>query len=433
MEIISFLIHAYLYLIIFEFLTEKGNQYLKWVFVLLFGFAKYLAEAIIYTQNLVPLILCTLLIFYGAGIRNQKSHFQNLKYALVTYGIDLALSIIIGSTCGFIGGLFEDVGKNWMYISASVGRVILVIILNREKVRLEKFKESWVLYIGAIAATVVLIIEQVLRLAYANNNRSSINVGVVCIYIAALFTTLWLLDHYKMLKIQNEYAIDNRQMSQKLHRSKEVLPLLADYVSSMDSLPDEKMRQKLQEVCHDYGKELGETDMDVALFNTTGVGLLDLLLQNKATECKRINVQMEVFVGTEIDEDMERLNVSDGELIRMMGDLLRNAIKAVQAPGSTDALILAMVARDECGNVEIQVHDSGIPFPKEVLEKLGERGNTTWGTGNGIADVVESLRRVQASLEIISESDPNDIFTKEVCIRFDGKGTVRAIGDQVSA
>ncbi len=424
MEVISFLIHAYLYLLIFEFIIEEHNQYIKWVFVLLFGVIKFAAEYIAYTKNLVPLILCTLLVLYGKCITKNHSGLQNLKYALITYGIDLVMSIAMGSMFGMIGGVLEMGGKAWTSISTAIGRVTCIILLNNKRIRIEKIKQTWVMDIGVLTTTILLFSEQIIRAGLITDNNSFVYISVVCIYVATLFTTLWLIDHHKMLKIQNEYALDNQQMSQKLHRSKEVLPLLASYVTSMDVTPDEKMRQKLQDVCHDYGRELCGSQMDVALFNTTGVGLLDLMLQNKVSECRNRNIEMEVFVNTEIDEDMEELHISDGELIRMMGDLLRNAIHAVEAAGASNGMILALVARNAYGHVELQVHDSGVPFPKEIMDNIGKRGNTTWGTGNGIADLIVSLRRVRASFDIIPVPDPDDIFTKEVCIRFDGKGTV---------
>ncbi len=330
----------------------------------------------------------------------------------------------MGSMFGMIGGVLEMGGKAWTSISTAIGRVTCIILLNNKRIRIEKIKQTWVMNIGVLTTTILLFSEQIIRAGLITDNNSFVYISVVCIYVATLFTTLWLIDHHKMLKIQNEYALDNQQMSQKLHRSKEVLPLLASYVTSMDVTPDEKMRQKLQDVCHDYGRELCGSQMDVALFNTTGVGLLDLMLQNKVSECRNRNIEMEVFVNTEIDEDMEELHISDGELIRMMGDLLRNAIHAVEAAGASNGMILALVARNAYGHVELQVHDSGVPFPKEIMDNIGKRGNTTWGTGNGIADLIVSLRRVRASFDIIPVPDPDDIFTKEVCIRFDGKGTV---------
>lgn len=431
MEIITFLVHAYLYVLIFELLIGKSSVYYKWIVVALFGVTKYIIGPTKYLNSLLPLLLCTLLILYGKFIQKKYAYLLYLKYALITYGMDFGFSIFMGSVCGIVGGIYRIEEKNWAGILTALGRIALIVFFSKRKAKLEKVKETWVLHISFIVSIVVVFVEQILSMAYATKNNDFVYIGVACTYIAALFTILWLLDHFKMVKIQNEYADDNRQMSQKLHRSKEILPLLADYISGMEEIPDEKLREKLQEVCRDYGKELGAIEMSPALFHTTGIELVDLLIQNKVEECRRRGIEMDVFVGTTIEEDMERLDISDGELVRMIADLLRNAINAVK--DMEEAVILTVVARDEHGNVEIDIHDSGKPFPPEILEKFGERGNTTWGTGNGIADLMESLRRVNASIEIIPEEEPDDVFTKQICIRFDGEGEVKVKKDQVSA
>ena len=56
-----------------------------------------------------------------------------------------------------------------------------------------------------------------------------------------------------------------------------------------------------------------------------------------------------------------------------------------------------------------------------ILDHFGERGNTTWGTGNGLADLMGTVNRVHASIEVNTELAPEDVFTKEISICFDGK------------
>lgn len=432
METLSFLIRAYLYFLIYENLTGEKKESVKWCFLLSLGVAKCFTGFNVYINYIWPFFMLTILIIYSICINSIRPNLKNIKLAIVTYGIDYIFSIAMGSIFGaIVGGVFRIKEINWTSLLLSMARVIFIVALCKRKVNLNKIKQPWILNIFMMATAVLLFAEQVIRFGYATNNHGFLDIAISCTYIAALFTILWLLDHFKMIKIQNEYADDNRQMSQKLHRSKEILPLLADYISGMEEIPDEKLREKLQEVCRDYGKELGAIEMSPALFHTTGIELVDLLIQNKVEECRRRGIEMDVFVGTTIEEDMERLDISDGELVRMIADLLRNAINAVK--DMEEAVILTVVARDEHGNVEIDIHDSGKPFPPEILEKFGERGNTTWGTGNGIADLMESLRRVNASIEIIPEEEPDDVFTKQICIRFDGEGEVKVKKDQVSA
>lgn len=434
MECISFLIHAYMYLLIYEILTEEKKRSIKWLFLLLFVVTRYIAELGTYTKYLWPFLMLTLLISYGICIQSAKSNLENFKYAIVSYGIDFIFNMVTSCTLGVIvGGLFDVYEISWRSSLLSVVRIVFIIALHKGKIKFAKVKQEWVLNIIMSATIVLLFAEQIIRVARITDNNNFVYLAIFCSYLISLFAILWLIDHYKMLKIQKAYAADNKQMSQKLHRSREILPLLADYVSGMDEVQDENVRQKLQDVCRDYGKELGGAEMNAMLFNTTGIQLLDLLLQSRMNECFRRDIEMEVFVGAKIDEDMKRMGLGEGELVRMMGDLIRNAINAVEEMDSSERMILVVISRDEYGYIEVHIHDSGVPFPTEILEKFGERGNTTWGTGNGIADLVESLRRVHGSVEVIPETDPEDIFTKEICIRFDGSGRIGPASGQVPA
>lgn len=424
MEIISFFIHAYLYLQIYELLTEENRRFVKWFFVFLFGLTRYVAELGSYTEHLVPFLLCTLMILYSMCIHSHHSNLKNLKYALVAYGMDYMLNMVMGSICGLIGGLIGISGSDWRYIITSIGRIAVIVALYKGRVRLAKIRQEWVLYIGLVAAVVLLFAEQIFRVAYPTENKSIMNLVISCVYMAALFTTLWLIDHHRMVKIQDEYAYDNKQMSQKLHRSKEIIPLLANYASTMDAEQDPDMRRKLQDVCRDYGKELGGQELNAGLFNTTGIALVDLLFQSKIEECAKCDIELDVFVNTQIDRDMKRLGIGEGELARMLGDLLQNAVHAVMKAEESERMILVVIARTEDACLEFHIHDSGVPFPQKILDCFGQRGNTTWGTGNGIADLMGTLNRVHASIRITPVTDPEDVFTKEICIRFDGESRI---------
>ena len=423
MEIVAFFIHAFVYVTIYELLTEERHNLLKWVLVFAIGTTKYVVEPFIIAKQLIPFMVCTLLIIYSVCIKSQNSNLQNFKYAIITYGLSYALDILIACIIAIIlGGIRKrDIGLTYMF--SSIGRLTIVFALYRFRVLIIKLKKDWILSIIFIATIVLLFLEQVLRAAYATDNDVFTYLVIACTYIAALFTILWLMDHYKMAKIQKMYAEDNKQMSQKLHRSKEILPMIANYASSMDAVQDEEMRKKLEAVCHDYGKELGGAEMSAELFDTTGIDLVDLLLKTKITECVEQDIELDVFVGTQIHKDMKRLDIGDGEIARLIGDLLRNAIHAVN--GLKNKMVLLLIVKDEDEHVLIRIYDSGIPFPPYVLERFGERGNTTWGTGNGLADLMDTLKRVHASIEINTEMAPGDVFTKEICICFDGEDRVK--------
>lgn len=422
MELISVLIYAYMLLLIYETLTEEQHRIWKWLFILLIGIIKYLAELGSFTQYLVSFGLCTLLITYSISIHSKNSNLTNLKFAVISYGIGYLINILLSSVCGAIAGLIEIRALDGGSFIFCIGRILVIAMLIKEKRILLKIKQGWICYIGLVATIILLFIEQFLRISFMTKHKGYVYLAIVCTFLAALFTILWLLDHYKMSKIQKMYADDNRQMSQKLHRSKEILPMIANYASNMDGAQDGEMRKKLEAVCRDYGKELGGAEMSAELFETTGIDFVDLLLRTKIIECEEQDIELDVFVSTQIDKDMKRMNITEGEITRLLGDLLRNAINAVD--GLENKMILLLIARDEDDCVLIRVYDSGIPFPPHILEHFGERGNTTWGTGNGLADMMETVSRARASIEINRQMDPQDVFTKGIFICFDGRNRV---------
>lgn len=423
MRIIALFMHAYMLVMIYEIMSEDKRNFLKWVLIFLISTIKYLFESTSYTKNIAPFVLCAILVIYSMCVHSLNSNMTNLKYALVSYGMDYSINMVLGSTSGLIATVIDVENGDMKYLVLSIGRIMMLLLLWEYREQVRKIKQMRVIYIGVIGTVVLLFAEQVFRVSFTKEQRGYAVIAIAFTCLAALFTILWLLDHYKMAKIQKMYAEDNKQMSQKLHRSKEILPMIANYASSMDAAQDEEMRKKLEAVCHDYGKELGGAEMNAELFETTGIDLVDLLLKTKITECVEQDIELDVFVGTQIHKDMKRLDIGDGEIARLIGDLLRNAIHAVN--GLKNKMILLLIVKDEDEHVLIRIYDSGIPFPPYVLERFGERGNTTWGTGNGLADLMDTLKRVHASIEINTEMAPGDVFTKEICICFDGEDRVK--------
>lgn len=422
MEIIAVFIRAYMLVFIYEILSEEKHKYINCVAVLFIAGAQYLMKWRPILSNLLPIVICTILILYSMCGHSRNSNIANLKYALITYGVDYFVNIVLGSICGLVAAIVNSENIAMKYLVLYVARIMTVLLLYRYRKQVRVLKQMKVLNIGVIGTIILLFVEQIFRVSFTNAKRDYANLAVVCTYLAALFTILWLLDHYKMAKIQKMYEEDNRQMSQKLHRSKEILPMIAQYVASMDMSQNEEMRKKLEAICRDYGKELGGAEMSAEFIETTGIDLTDLLLRTKIMECSDEDIQLEVFVSTQIDKDMKRLDVSNGEITRLLGDLLRNAIHAVS--GLQDKVILLMIVRDENGHVLIQIYDTGVPFPPYVLERFGERGNTTWGTGNGLADMMETVKRAHASIEVNTKLRPADVFAKVISICFDGKEQV---------
>ena len=422
MEILIYFIHAYLYIILYEFMTGKQKQYVRIIFVIILASMKYVMEYFVFLKPFIPIMIIALLMLHGIFVGTKKSFKSCLKPAIIVYGISLSVSTLITCTAGMLLGLLNVNDKTQMYGIIGGTRLILIIIFIKIIYLVEKIRADWALNIAMVASLVMIFMEQVLRFSYIIKQKSFVYVVMTGIIIAILFTALWLVDHHKMYKIQVFYEEDNRQMSRKLHRIKEVLPLIANYLTNAGGEMDEKLSGSLKQMCIDYNKELGEIQMSAEFFNSTGVPLVDLLLQSKMIEFNDKGIELDVFVSTNIEEELKKGDISDGECMRMLADLLRNAEYAVE--GEFMKLILMMIVRDQRGILWMKLYDSGVPFPEKVLAQLGKRGATTWGTGNGISDVLETLRRARASFEIHTKMEEDDLYTKEVALCFDGRSRI---------
>ena len=115
METIALIVHAYILVLIYEILSEDKHYFLKWVVTLLIWVTKYIVESSPYTKNIAPLVLCTILVIYSMFTRSQNSNLTNMKYAIVAYGMDYAMSIVIGCVCGFMATLIHIESREIAY------------------------------------------------------------------------------------------------------------------------------------------------------------------------------------------------------------------------------------------------------------------------------------------------------------------------------
>ncbi|MDD6038618.1 MAG: hypothetical protein PUD20_07505 [bacterium] len=212
-------------------------------------------------------------------------------------------------------------------------------------------------------------------------------------------------------------------MSQRLHRSKDVLGVVSQVVANEDHI-DPKLRQELADFCGDEMNELQDRALGANLIGDTGIELVNVMLQKQMLRCAEENISFDVMIPTPIDGYIQSIGISVTEFMRMLNDLLKNAVKAILSTEDEPRELLLIMGAAEMACLELRIYDSGIPFPPCILEHFGERGYTTGGTGNGLADTVGTLDRYHASLALEIMEPGTDIYTKCIHISFDGKGQI---------
>ncbi len=150
----------------------------------------------------------------------------------------------------------------------------------------------------------------------------------------------------------------------------------------------------------------------------TGVVVLDSLISFMKHRASSDDIGFSFTVSCDVQKMLSIVQESD--LATLLADLTENALIAVKHGSATPGRI-SVELRCKDDNYYLDVRDNGVPFPREVLEKLGQQRITTHknegGSGIGMMTVCEICRKYYASLRIIPIKD--DIFSKSVSVIFD--------------
>jgi len=146
---------------------------------------------------------------------------------------------------------------------------------------------------------------------------------------------------------------------------------------------------------------------------------LQMVIQKSLAECYQKDI--DTFIQNRTNQ-WEALSVSKTKFIRLVGNVLSNALKELDKTESNNKQILIKFFDDD-GAFVFEVLDTAHAFSIDILVKLGQRGNSTNGTGNGYAEIFAFLAESKASL-VISEWVKSTCHVKTVSVVFDDKTQV---------
>lgn len=377
-----------------------------------------------YVKNLLPIIVMIALAGYVYWRYYIKDIKRIMLFTMEVYVIFDLCAFVIGCVCGIYEFM---VVKDLKYIA----KIIIMISLRSAAIVLIWFKFEWIQrhlqniarYIIVILGAFILFFEQLFLLAYVNEHLSFMNAIILVVYFAMIFTALMNLQHRHLTADNQRILDDNQRMSQEIHRSRDVIDVVSRVVATEDTI-DPKLRQELADFCKSEKQEMFDPDLAASLIGDTGMDLLNALLRDKLCQCRQQEISFEVMIPGPIDTYVSDIGIGEAELLRVINDLVKNAVTAIDKTDGEVREILLILAVGPSDCLELCVYDSGVPFPDFILERFGERGNTTTGTGNGLADTVNTLRTYDASIEIEAIDPGTDIYTKCVRICFDGKNEI---------
>lgn len=430
LEMISGLIRSIMYILLLELFSLRKRTLLKnWqsiIMIVILTIVQVVFSTDKYPnlKNLLPILV----MIICCEIKCGKYCLNKIRtiFALVmeVYVTSFLCSFVIGCICGVYENVVGRLSVSYNKVIVILGLRTLIIVLIWWKYEwLQKHIQNLVRYVMVILGACILFFEQLFRMAYMEDSDGALKSILLLVYFSMIYTALMNLQHRHLTADNQRILDDNQRMSQEIHRSRDVIDVVSRVVATEDTI-DPKLRQELADFCKSEKQEMFDPDLAASLIGDTGMDLLNALLRDKLCQCRQQEISFEVMIPEMIDTYVSDIGIGEAELLRVINDLVKNAVTAINKTDGEVREILLILAVGPSDCLELCVYDSGVPFPDFILERFGERGNTTTGTGNGLADTVNTLRTYDASIEIEAIDPGTDIYTKCVRICFDGKNEI---------
>lgn len=333
----------------------------------------------------------------------------NLLFAIVTYPIARALNIATGDILAEIVAIIIDL----------IGYLVVLYIINKRVPMV-----AWNMIGNAKKGIVVtcIVIETVfVGLKMSSFRQEDNKIYLLCtifILFGATILTLWLRDRKKQ---HDKFS----ELIKYEHRTREIIPAIEKALQDLKNMgltkaEEQRMIAELEAICKSDRSCLRGRNRQVRSFETTGSPILDNQLEQFVEECEENGILLDVIVRAEITAFLDLEDVEILTVLQIVGDLYRNAFKAVSKNKEKKNLLICF-GYNANDYYEIGIYDNGHPFPSQIKEQLGVRGVTVDGTGHGMADVFEHLHRHQASFVLEENPAKGFTFTKGIHVVFDEK------------
>lgn len=284
--------------------------------------------------------------------------------------------------------------------------------------RMSKTAQIGMLFIFSTGQCIML---ELRHLGYSRSNIVIYKILLFAVIFGFIILALWNYDkHQEQKKMQDltAYSHHTREIIPSMGRALEKIGEMSEHMEEV-----EQIIKELREICDTDGLQTTKSARAVKSFESTGIIALDLQLERYLEEAEQQDFTLDIIVRAPVKDILKNKNIEIYSLLQIVGDLYRNANKVVRK-NENEGRILMCFGYNTAGFYELSIYDNGEPFPEYVLDHLGKRGVTTGGTGHGISDIFEALHRGKMSFFLNQRLPEESIFTKGICITFDGKEKV---------
>lgn len=133
------------------------------------------------------------------------------------------------------------------------------------------------------------------------------------------------------------------------------------------------------------------------------------LLIGKFSRAREMDVYFKIDEASKLEKSHG--NINSNTLVTIIGNLVENAMEAVNKRGGSEKYVYVMIKEEEEG-IEIEVEDSGVGIEHQNLELIFKRGYTTkeGSEGVGLAIVKETIDNLGGFISINSEINAGTVI-----------------------
>lgn len=233
----------------------------------------------------------------------------------------------------------------------------------------------------------------------------------------------------ELAKLEKENLEFSKTSHSLAHRQKVLEYKLNKLINGDKATPQDTTKEELKKELEDISKDIYKKPSDIEI-EKTGIDKIDNMLEYMKSECDKNNIEFNLQIIGNIHYMVNHF-ISENDLEILLADHIKDAIIAIQHSTNKNRSILVKIGKIQ-KYYGIYIYDSGVEFTDEVLNKLGKEPITTHkdsgGTGMGFMNTFDTLKRYNASLNIIKIDKPSlDNYTKFVEILFDSKNEIQFI------
>ena len=225
---------------------------------------------------------------------------------------------------------------------------------------------------------------------------------------------------------------NNDALAHIIHRDNKLIPSMehavCEFLDNKDALSVDELAKKgealakeLKEMAASRTGILHDYQAHGQNIPLTGVCSVDALLSYMQKKAFSAGITFQVGISADLTAFTTSV-VTPEDLSHLLSDLIENAIHAVKdCPDRNIQLHIHNIS----GNYTVEISDTGVPFPIEILQGYGIEQQTSHaddgGSGIGLMDIWNLKKKYRASMHIQEFDASSDTWCKKISVIFDSK------------